>query len=257
MLKLLINLDKSQDRLEKVNAQFNAIGINVNRVSAVDGRLLSNEEISKITYPITDVQSHIKFTRSLSKSEIGCFLSHKKCWQILVDSEEEWALIFEDDLRLSKRAATYMSDESWIPNEVKLLQLHSHEPSMKLHCRKEIIKLDEKNYLISPLDKAHGTQCYFIHRDVAKLALEKSKILPAPVDDFLFSLWFDVANTFKVWRLQPTVVTQTLEDSDIGNRRKDSLKSSFWIRHGIRRTLKRFRLKLFVKIGKSYKSYFE
>ncbi|WP_292455937.1 glycosyltransferase family 25 protein [Mesorhizobium sp.] len=33
----------------------------------------------------------------LSAGEIGCFLSHRKVWQMVAGSRDEWAFVAEDD----------------------------------------------------------------------------------------------------------------------------------------------------------------
>jgi glycosyl transferase family 25 len=37
----------------------------------------------------------------LGPGEVGCFLSHRRCWQRIVDSDWDYALIVEDDLALA------------------------------------------------------------------------------------------------------------------------------------------------------------
>ena len=65
-------------------------------VAAVDGRALSPAarsaacvpHLHRPTYPFAPLPG-----------EIGCFLSHRACWQALVDSDAEAAFIAEDDVR--------------------------------------------------------------------------------------------------------------------------------------------------------------
>ena len=103
-----------------------------------------------------------------------------------------------------------------------------------------------------------GTQCYLISKRAAKRALELSERLPAPVDNFLFSLWFDLANEFQVWRTDPVLVTQNQNiASAIGSRSKKSVqKAPFWIRHGLTRFLLDRRIKKQQKMGQPFEFKF-
>ena len=47
MLKLLVNLDSDTQRYEYVNSQFQKLGIDITRVSAVDLRKASEDELKQ------------------------------------------------------------------------------------------------------------------------------------------------------------------------------------------------------------------
>lgn len=85
-------MDKSKDRLENMEKQIPKLGRQFKRIPAVDGSKLSKKQLKKYT---------TKFCRYFcSKSMIGCFLSHKKTWQTIVNNNDAYALILEDDCHL-------------------------------------------------------------------------------------------------------------------------------------------------------------
>ena len=58
-----------------------------------------------------------------------------------------------------------------------------------------------------------------------------------PVDEFLFNRLFEFANTCESWQLIPSVICQNDNaDSSIGDRSKNTRRTSFFVRHGIKRT---------------------
>ncbi len=58
-----------------------------------------------------------------------------------------------------------------------------------------------------------------------------------PVDEFLFNRLFEFANTCESWQLIPSVICQNDNaDSSIGVRSKNTRRTSFFVRHGIKRT---------------------
>jgi len=88
----VLNLDRAPDRWAHMQALMEAQGLTAERLSAVDGRTLTDAEM----------QTHsTKMAAFLQpRGVIGCYLSHKKFWQMVVDRNLESAIIFEDDVRL-------------------------------------------------------------------------------------------------------------------------------------------------------------
>ena len=88
----VINMDKSVDRLKTIKKQEPILGKKITRISAIDGKILSKQQINDNS---TDLCSSF-----CSKSMIGCFLSHKKAWQSVVTAGDSYAIIMEDDCEL-------------------------------------------------------------------------------------------------------------------------------------------------------------
>ena len=94
-----INLDKDQDRRAHMEKQLTSLGFEYERVVAVDGRMLSQDEISELY----DSNTSIKYNKKdLTRGEIGCALSHKKCHELALNSKNGYILIVEDDIELPK-----------------------------------------------------------------------------------------------------------------------------------------------------------
>ena len=65
----------------------------INRLSAVDGKLLSAEELKLNSTKIANFL--------IPRGVIGCYLSHRKFWQLVVDKNLPSAIVFEDDVHLA------------------------------------------------------------------------------------------------------------------------------------------------------------
>ena len=142
MLRLVINLDRSKERLKRISDSLMNFGLRFSRVQAVDGRLLSEAEIKQLVIPKWKRQL---FFRELTRTEVGCCLSHRKCWKMLVESAEEWALVLEDDCIFSNGAASFLDNEKWIPETVKLCQLsHSGESGDQVLIDKNKHKINNR-----------------------------------------------------------------------------------------------------------------
>jgi glycosyl transferase family 25 len=93
---LLINLDGSAERLKKASSQLAAAGISFERLPAVDGRLLSESERSRLA-----PWDRKAFFKPLSPGEIGCYLSHLTALERIVREGWPRALVLEDDFLLA------------------------------------------------------------------------------------------------------------------------------------------------------------
>ena len=88
----VMNLDRSPERWSKASKAMEKAGLQVNRLPAVDGRVMSRQELLKHSTRLA-----LFFQ---PKGVIGCYLSHRKFWQMVVDQNMEYAVIMEDDIQL-------------------------------------------------------------------------------------------------------------------------------------------------------------
>jgi len=102
----LINLDRSTDRLELCREELQKYNIEFERVPAVYGKELTQQQIDSV-YDENQNKKHYK--KSLSLGEIGCYLSHIKCWQKVVDEKLDYAIILEDDFKLTESFGDFKS----------------------------------------------------------------------------------------------------------------------------------------------------
>jgi len=107
---VVINLPRHAERFEGVKHELDAAGVKFERISAVEGRHLNPE----------DRRANVTaLARALiTPGMMGCFLSHRRCWERCVELNQE-LLVFEDDILLekdfAKRVCTAMDDlpEDW------------------------------------------------------------------------------------------------------------------------------------------------
>ncbi len=107
----VINLKRSTERMESMSEALEAMNVDYERVEGVDAQLLSNELLSK------NATLSVEYPYELTKGELACFFSHRKCWEKLVNSHHEWALILEDHCEFSNEAKRYITSADWLPHE--------------------------------------------------------------------------------------------------------------------------------------------
>uniref|UniRef100_A0A914HCF8 Glycosyltransferase 25 family member n=1 Tax=Globodera rostochiensis TaxID=31243 RepID=A0A914HCF8_GLORO len=95
----LINLQRRPERLAKMREVLRLVGLDFNRFEAVDGQNLTGHELSTIRFLPGFEDPYFK--RPMKKGEIGCFLSHFKVWEDIVQNGHQRAIVLEDDVRFS------------------------------------------------------------------------------------------------------------------------------------------------------------
>ncbi|RYF02980.1 MAG: glycosyltransferase family 25 protein, partial [Deltaproteobacteria bacterium] len=86
----VINLDRDDQKLAKVARRLADVNIPFERLPAVDGRRLQPEVTRRHCTPAC--------ATFCPPAAVGCFLSHKRAWQAVVDRGLPEAYVFEDDV---------------------------------------------------------------------------------------------------------------------------------------------------------------
>jgi len=89
MEALIINLEKDIDRYYNLERKCKKLGYVPHRIDAVYGKELSTREFKEKTTSYCN--------NFCTPGMVGCWLSHIKCWQYIVDNNLDRALILEDD----------------------------------------------------------------------------------------------------------------------------------------------------------------
>ena len=111
----VINLNGFTDRLERISRRLNGLGLDFERIPAVNGRSLSREEKRKI--------SSGRSRPPLSDSEIAHHMSHLKALRLVADRELPRAIILEDDALFDDDFALWASNECPLPADVEHLEV--------------------------------------------------------------------------------------------------------------------------------------
>jgi len=89
---LVVNLDRSPERWDSCQEEFAREHVKVERFPATDGKAMSEQEIAAVaTGPAQWF---------CTKGMLGCFLSHRRIWQKVVDEQLPAVVVLEDDVRL-------------------------------------------------------------------------------------------------------------------------------------------------------------
>jgi glycosyl transferase family 25 len=200
VIVLVINLDRSERRLESIAKQLDRLGLDWERLSAADGKSLDLSD-SRLLDLASFKGLHGKMPLA---GELGCYLSHVWCMQRLMSSGHEYALIIEDDALLGDDLpavlqALISKSEQW--DMVKLSGLHSGTPL-------PVCGLFGDYRLAIPLSRYTGSSCYLVNRYVAGVYAEKLLPMKLPYDHEYDRAW---AYDFKMRMVDPAPCTHTFE----------------------------------------------
>lgn len=96
----IINLERSSDRKMYMLEELKKLSfVDPEFISAVDGRVMTEGERKK---SFDEKKFHLRYSIEVRPGEIGCTLSHQKCYKKMLQENEPYVLILEDDIALSE-----------------------------------------------------------------------------------------------------------------------------------------------------------
>ncbi|WP_312793826.1 glycosyltransferase family 25 protein [Tianweitania sp.] len=187
----LINLDHLPDRLAFMTAQLESLGLQAERLAAVEG--------DKI-----DLSPYASY--SLRPGEVGCFLSHREAWRRLVASGAELALVLEDDVRLSQDLPAVLQAAAKLGAGNHILKLDTSGRPIAVEAN-TLAALERVRF--ARLCSEHtGTAGYIISAKAAGELLVRSTTFSEPVDLFMFGKRAVLVSSPLIIQAVPAVVAQ-------------------------------------------------
>lgn len=203
----LINLERSPHRLADAKAQLDSLGVPFERVNAADGKSLSEEEVRCFDRDKAKKRYHY----DLTWGEIGCYLSHIRCWQRIVQEKLDYAVILEDDQKLHPDFSKALDAIPKLTTEWSFIKLGN-----PFKTRKETAVETKDGYSLVRYNKPpSGAGAQVVTYEAAKKLLAARATFFRPVDvDFQWQ-WEVPIN---ILGLTPYVAGHNLDfDSDIQN----------------------------------------
>ena len=185
MITYLINLKRADDRLVSAKETFNKVGIVFNLEVAIDGKDLSlpHENYSETKYNLL----HGKKT---NLGELGCYLSHLNVLKKFLNTEEDWALVCEDDIEFNEDIVEIINYAVASGINFDLLRLSGGSDRNKEKGLPLKLKKIYKGFFLSlNFGFKSGTGCYLINRLAAKNILKKIHKMSLPIDHAMDRDW--------------------------------------------------------------------
>lgn len=182
MRSLIIHLSRATARRDNV-AQLLQTLPNAAVVEAVNG---SDPDETGKTRLVEGTLHHPPYPFGLNPGEVGCFLSHRRCWEIIANGPDPYVMIAEDDLRI---------DPAPFAAALELVHSHADEDSFirlpaKTRERPTAAIARQKGAALF-LPRTIGLQsvCQVVGRNAARRLLAISDVIDRPVDTTLQMHW--------------------------------------------------------------------
>ena len=236
---MIVHLDRAIGRAKQVDRLRRELSIMCQVVDAIDGTKLTGAENSyyerKWVSPI--------YPFDLRHAEIACFLSHRKCWQHIVDQNVDVALILEDDAELELSTFNVAMDLALAilkPGDFIRFPVKQREFDGTVIASNSLVTLRKPNHI------ALGMVGQIVTKEAAAKLLAASERFDRPVDCFLQIDWLHGANVLSVWPSGVSEISQALGGSMIDHKSK-SIGSK--LRREVLRPIYRSRIKKAVRLN--------
>nr|XP_060613147.1 probable inactive glycosyltransferase 25 family member 3 [Anolis sagrei ordinatus] len=180
----LINLVRRPDRRQRMLDALLELEIEPLVVNAVDGSALNSSDIKKLGVDLLPGYYDPFSGRTLTKGEVGCFLSHHHIWKEIVEQGLERSIVLEDDVRFE----AYFKERLWrLMDNLELVQMDwdlIYLGRKQVNSDAEELVEDVRNLVVP--EYSYWTLAYIISRQGAQKLVNAqplSRILP--VDEFL------------------------------------------------------------------------
>lgn len=179
----VINMDDNPDRMARAAAELERLGITYQRIPAVNGRSISEEELAHVY----DARANARRARHpLIGPEIGCYLSHISVWERIAAGSAPGGIVLEDDFAASDSLPAVIDalkddDGGW--EIVKLFSLHRQQGVVS---RRSLVKGIE---IVVPYKVPTTTLGYAIRRDAAARLAAGALPISRPIDEDHKHFW--------------------------------------------------------------------
>ncbi|AXQ99893.1 glycosyltransferase family 25 protein [Pseudoalteromonas piscicida] len=173
----LINLDSCTDRLVESTFQFDKFSLPFERVSAIKGAELSTDVLGMSYCKLKNAKQYF---RPLTLGEIGCYLSHIKVLNKIVELELPYAFIFEDDFQLHYDLAQIDQLVAVLPFDWDMIKLFQSEKNKRTPIAS--FPLNKSLSLFVQNKVPAGTVAQLVSLEGAKKILSKSIPFGRPID---------------------------------------------------------------------------
>lgn len=182
MHSLIIHMSSSTERRENVDRLLSDLP-NAEVIEAVDGRLpevqagvdLRPGDLHVPCYPFP-----------VKGGEVGCFLSHRACWQKIVDEGWDAGFIAEDDLEIAPdklETLFALVERNATPD------CFIRIPPKDRESQAIVTDQEEDMALFTPSIIGLQTTAQVVGRKAAERLLKATQVLDRPVDTFLQMHW--------------------------------------------------------------------
>lgn len=204
----VVSLARSQERRARSAARLGALGLEFAFFDAVDGRALSEAELAAL-----DPGARAAFfAHPLARGEIGCFLSHKRLFEMAAAESAPMRLVLEDDADVDDQLPALLAAIGAL-ERFDLIWLCGGPKARRYAA---VRSLTDRFSLVRPYESKSTTQGYVVSRQgAAKLARQCARLID-PIDIAIKRYWEYGGDVFNVipaacWNFADLAEASTIE----------------------------------------------
>ncbi|SDR47087.1 glycosyltransferase family 25 protein [Pseudovibrio sp. Tun.PSC04-5.I4] len=203
MKVFLINLDRDSDRLQYMDAEIKAQGLEYERIPACLG--LDIPDKLKGYFLGTDG----KVKSALKNGEVGCYATHLRILQRIVDDAiDEPVLVLEDDLIFQEVFGELLSNLDQLPEDWELIRLSNPSKS----SFETVSEFGASSAIVTYWRVPNNTGAYLINRAGAQKFLQYAGLRKRAIDEDLRRPW---EHKIKTYGVLSAPITSNIFDSSI------------------------------------------
>lgn len=202
----IITLNPHSDAVQSLSSALSSQGFRVHYYAAVDGRQQMPE--LKEGERISELGSLINRKAPLTRSEVGCYLSHFRLIKQAHARGAEQVVIFEDDVIVEEGLYQVIKEILKLDSSYHLVRLMS----LKLRKRNIIKPLFGDYQLVRATRGTLGTQGYVLNRQGMEKIIKFGATLRMPIDKVYDSFFMFGLNCYNV---EPHLIHEQVHQSSI------------------------------------------
>ncbi len=193
------NLDRATDRNEVFLAECRRVSIDLERLPAVDGLEIPKSEAEELGNQASGLYP-------VGIGHIGCYLSHRKFWEMVSDGQKPWGFICEDDVHFSGDTAKFLKSDEWLPDGFDLVKAETAFQRV-IMSKKPVAQAN--SHAIRTLYSNHGgTAGYFVSKRGADRLLKLTDGKCDSVDQLMFNPELGIAQELQIAQIDPALCVQ-------------------------------------------------
>ena len=193
----VISLERDKHRRKYIEQHFFERNVAFEWFPAVDGLTVTSKDITN--YRLHSYTSYNWW--ELTPTEIGCFESHRRIWNTIVERGLDNALIFEDDVYLVPSFLHRITSIIDSGLEFDLVKLDTANNTMRVGPLNSQIDEVQIRRLMS---QVVSSAAYLISRQGCIFLVARSKKYCDPLDDFITKNWTEE----RIYQLVPALAVQ-------------------------------------------------
>lgn len=202
MRGFFVNRDSDTHRRATFEARAAAAGLAFERIAAVTPSADETASAQNGRY-----RRRPSGWTPLQPGELGCFLSHRRVWEIVVGEGVPWAVVVEDDVHFSSATAALLERLPTCAAEADLVKLETYLDPVEVG--RQGIRVSD-DFVLKRLHSKHvGSAGYVVSLAGARRLLRHTEVYVGPVDLMMFDPDLGTALHLEVFQLDPACCIQS------------------------------------------------